>query len=93
MTRVLLDREAITSDCHAATLDRYVTTPGVTIRPREFGSVDGLVFLDKEKKHPSFYGKVVKFFEAHGYTRGCHSLRSFCLCLCGHIAVQHTPPR
>ena len=27
-------------------------------------------FLDIEKKMPSFYGKIVKFFNDHGYTVG-----------------------
>lgn len=49
------------SESHGLTcagLPRYTTTPGVSIRPRAFGKVDGLVYLDNEKKHPSFYGKV-----------------------------------
>jgi hypothetical protein len=50
-------------------LNRMVNTPGVTIRPKDFGGIDGLTFIDVDKTFP-YFNVAIKYLEKLGYEVG-----------------------
>lgn len=44
--------------------------PGVEIRPRDWGGVEGLMYQDSQKRIPSYYKQFVETMERNGWKRG-----------------------
>eukprot|EP00041_Stephanoeca_diplocostata_P012575 m.210504 g.210504 ORF g.210504 m.210504 type:complete len:456 (+) comp19010_c0_seq2:225-1592(+) len=50
--------------------ESFANVEGETIRPRDFGGVDGMCYLDKNKTLSSFYLQVVQYFTKEGWVVG-----------------------